>query len=79
MNQIITAAASAWAEHMEKQASEIRHALAISQFEKAAAAKPAPKMPTVTRGKRILSPEARQRIAAAQQKRWAEFRKGKVQ
>ena len=27
--------------------------------------------------KRILSPEARQRIAAAQKKRWAAYRKGK--
>ncbi len=26
--------------------------------------------------KRILSPEARKRIAAAQKKRWAEYRKG---
>ncbi len=27
--------------------------------------------------KRVLSPEARQRIAAAQKKRWAAYRKGK--
>jgi hypothetical protein len=30
-------------------------------------------------GKRELSPEARNRIAAAQKKRWAEFRKKKAQ
>ncbi len=29
-----------------------------------------------TRKKRVLSPEARKRIAAAQKKRWAAFRKG---
>ena len=29
--------------------------------------------------KRILSPEARKRIAAAQKKRWAEYRKGSGQ
>lgn len=28
-----------------------------------------------TNGKRVLSPEARKRIAAAQRKRWAAFRK----
>ena len=31
--------------------------------------------PGVTRRKRVLSPEARKRIAAAQKKRWAAFRK----
>ena len=29
-------------------------------------------------GKRVLSPEARKRIAAAQKKRWAEHRKAKA-
>ena len=40
---------------------------------KAAAAEPAPK----PRRKRKLSAAARQRIAAAQKKRWAEYRKAK--
>jgi hypothetical protein len=31
--------------------------------------------PAATRRKRVLSPEARKRIAAAQKKRWAAFRK----
>ena len=31
--------------------------------------------PAVARRKRVLSPEARKRIAAAQKKRWAAFRK----
>ena len=31
----------------------------------------------VTRGGRNLSPEARERIAAAQRKRWAQYRKAK--
>jgi hypothetical protein len=30
-------------------------------------------------GKRVLSPEARKRIAAAQKKRWAEHRRAKAQ
>lgn len=33
--------------------------------------------PKAPRSKRMLSPEARQRIAAAQKRRWAAFRKGK--
>jgi hypothetical protein len=32
--------------------------------------------PTGGRRRRVLSPEARKRIAAAQKKRWAAFRKG---
>lgn len=39
---------------------------------KGEAAKPAA---SATRKKRVLSPEARKRIAAAQKKRWAAFRK----
>ncbi len=35
-----------------------------------------PAAKTATRKRRLLSPEARKRIAAAQKKRWAAFRKG---
>ncbi len=44
---------------------------------KAAAAASSTGAAPVTRRKRVLSEEARLRIAAAQKKRWAAFRKGK--
>lgn len=43
----------------------------------APAATPAAASPSPSRRKRVLSEEARLRIAAAQKKRWAAFRKGK--
>ena len=43
----------------------------------AAASAPASAAAPTTRRKRVLSEEARLRIAAAQKKRWAAFRKGK--
>lgn len=44
---------------------------------KAAASAPPAAAVAPIRRKRVLSEEARQRIAAAQKKRWASFRKGK--
>lgn len=46
---------------------------------KAAAAKaaPAPKAKAAKSGKRVMSPEARAKIAEAQRRRWAKARKGK--
>ncbi len=43
--------------------------------EKAGGSEPIAPAPAAGRRKRVLSPAARKRIAAAQKKRWAEFRK----
>ncbi|WP_155121353.1 hypothetical protein [Bryobacter aggregatus] len=53
-----------------------RKAAAPSTTSSSVAAASAPS-PSPTRRKRVLSEEARLRIAAAQKKRWAAFRKGK--
>ena len=84
MNHIIITAALATADALEQRAALIRAEVAAVQgkhnatlstaiqnaITKAKATKP-------TRAKRNLSPEARERIAAAQQKRWAAWRSGK--
>ena len=59
----------------DKIDSKIREIQAQLKGGKASAA-PAADKPAV---KRVLSPEARKRIAAAQKKRWAEHRKAKAQ
>jgi hypothetical protein len=43
------------------------------------ASSPAPAEPKTAKVKRVLSPAARKRIAAAQKKRWAEHRKRAAQ
>lgn len=52
----------------------------ISEIEAQLRGKKAPAAPAekAASGKRVLSPEARKRIAAAQKKRWAEHRKAKA-
>ncbi len=56
-----------------------RKAPAVAAAASATTATKVPKAPKAksTRKKRVLSEEARNRIAAAQKKRWAAFRKGK--
>jgi predicted nucleic acid-binding Zn-ribbon protein len=55
-------------QRLETQIREVRSRLGRS-------AKSASEAPNGTTRKRVLSPEARKRIAAAQKKRWAEYRK----
>jgi len=78
MNHIIITAALATADALEQRAATIRaevaaiqgkHNATLSTAIQSAIAKHKPK------AKRNLSPEARKRIADAQKKRWAEFRK----
>lgn len=57
---------------IEEQIAQVR-AMLGGRRPKAAAAGAKPS------GKRLLSPEARKRIAMAQKKRWAEYRKNKAQ
>ena len=54
-----------------------RMAPAAAATASATKAPKAPKAAKANRKKRVLSEEARNRIAAAQKKRWAAFRKGK--
>ena len=54
-----------------------RKAPAVAATASATKAPKAPKAAKANRKKRVLSEEARNRIAAAQKKRWAAFRKGK--
>ena len=54
-----------------------RKAPAVAATASATKAPKAPKAAKANRKKRVLSEEARSRIAAAQKKRWAAFRKGK--
>lgn len=60
---------------LEQQIADVRAALGggatVTRARKSAGAKPA----AAAGKKRLLSPEARKRIAAAQKKRWAEYRK----
>lgn len=65
---------------IEEQISMVRSMLSGKKtYAPAAPAAPAESSSSSSssRSKRILSPEARQRIAAAQKRRWAAFRKGK--
>jgi len=80
MNQLIIQAALATAESLEQRAKAIRAEVASVQGKSNATLKTAieraiEKRPA--RKKRDLSPEARERISAAQQKRWASWRQGK--
>ena len=56
-------------QRIEAQIREVRSQLGKS-------GRSASETSTAPARKRILSPEARRRIAAAQKKRWAEYRKG---
>jgi len=62
-------------EKLEAQIAHVRSLLGRRNGRRTAAE--APVLATVGTGKRELSPEARKRIAAAQKKRWAAFRKNK--
>ena len=71
-------------EGLEMQRKRIEDQIAtvrgmLSGRKSVASAAPAPSAPASSgsRRKRVLSEEARLRIAAAQKKRWAAFRKGK--
>ena len=80
MNQLIIQAALTHADNLEQRAKAIRAEVASVQGKSNATLKTAieraiEKRPA--RKKRDLSPEARERISAAQQKRWASFRKEK--
>jgi len=59
-------------EKLEAQIAHVRSLLGRRTARGAAAPEP-----VIGTGKRELSPEARKRIAAAQKKRWAAFRKNK--
>lgn len=59
-------------QRIEEQIADIRGRLGQRGGGKAGGARAGAGRP---RRKRVLSPEARKRIAAAQKKRWAEFRK----
>ena len=61
---------------IDDQISMVRGLLSGRKSVAVAASTPTSAAPT-TRRKRVLSEEARLRIAAAQKKRWAAFRKGK--
>jgi hypothetical protein len=62
---------------IEDQIAQVRSALGRGGSKKAAAAADAPRAKSGR--KRRLSAAARARIAAAQKKRWAEYRKNKAQ
>ena len=68
-------------QRLEEQISQVRTLLGgrrpgrPAKSESSAATAPAKKTAAAGRTKRVLSPEARKRIAAAQKKRWAAFRK----
>jgi hypothetical protein len=61
---------------IEDQIATVRGMLSGRKSVSSAPSAPAAEKPT-SRRKRVLSEEARLRIAAAQKKRWAAFRKGK--
>jgi len=61
-------------EKLEAQIAQVRSLLGRRTGRAAAEA---PVLAAAGTGKRELSPEARKRIAAAQKKRWAAFRKNK--
>jgi len=66
---------------IEKQKIEdkIRQIQGQLKGKRVSSAASAPAAEKQTRTKRVLSPEARKRIAAAQKKRWAEHRRMKAQ
>ena len=75
MDQLVIDAARLRLEQLRCEERQLE--AAICEAENRAGAKP--RMARKPRGsKRILSPEARKRIADAQKKRWSEFRKKKV-
>lgn len=72
----IIAAAESWSKHLKNMASQID--LDLENYRKARqVARQAPALAKKPRSARNLSPAARERIAAAQKKRWAEHRKAK--
>jgi hypothetical protein len=79
MNQLIIQAALATADNLEQRAKAIRAEVATITGKHNATLKTAIDSAIDKRKpaskKRDLSPEARQRIADAQKKRWAKFRK----
>lgn len=81
MNQLIIQAALATADNLEQRAKAIRAEVAAVQGKSNATLKTAIDSAIEKRkprgGKRNISPEARERISAAQQKRWAAWRQGK--
>ncbi len=62
---------------IDDQIAMVRAMLGGKKIPVAAAPGPAAETSSSPRRKRVLSEEARLRIAAAQKKRWAAFRKGK--
>ena len=72
MEQIVIEAARIRLEQMRHEMKQLESA--ICEAEHVPLARPR----RVKASKRVLSPEARQRIVAAQKKRWAAFRKEKV-
>jgi hypothetical protein len=66
-------------EKLDAQIAQVRSLLGRRNGRRASAEDRAevPALATVGTAKRELSPEARKRIAAAQKKRWAAFRKNK--
>lgn len=62
-------------EKLEGQIAQVRSLLGHKAGRPAKSAVSGVGSVSTLRGKRVLSPEARKRIAAAQKKRWAAFRK----
>jgi hypothetical protein len=64
-------------EKLDEQIAEVRRMLGTRAGRKTKSSGAESKQPAVKRGrkKRTLSAEARKKIAAAQKKRWAQFRK----
>lgn len=75
MNQLVIDAARERLAQLHQEATRIEKAIREAEqgLELRRAASRSQSAP-----KRVMSPEARQRIADAQTKRWAAFRKGKV-
>jgi hypothetical protein len=64
-------------QRIEEQIRQVKAMLGKGKGPRAASAS-APTAAPATRKKRVLSPAARKRIAAAQKKRWADFHKKKA-
>ena len=76
MEQIVIEAARIRLEQLRCELGQLESA--IREAEHVPLLKKRPRILNKNASKRVLSPEARQRIVAAQKKRWAAFRKEKV-
>lgn len=65
-------------DRLDEQIAQVRSMMGSSNSRSAKASSEQPAATRSGRKKRVLTPEARKRIAAAQKKRWAAFRKDQV-